>query len=114
MKNVALAVLLFLAAFAQNLKAQNFQGFYVGGYLGGALADSDVTTTVAIDNSGPGPGYLLPADILAIAAAGDKSISPTGRPAGGQFGYNAQLSNIVFGIEFDYGAMRLHQSLNET
>ena len=112
MKSIALAVLLFLVVFAQNLKAQSFQGFYVGGYLGGAMADSDVTTTVAIDNSGP--GYLFPADITAIDAAGDKSLSPASLSAGGQLGYNAQLSNIVLGIEFDYGAMRLEESVSET
>jgi outer membrane immunogenic protein len=115
MKTISrLVMLLFLGAFAQNLKAQNFQGFYVGGHLGGAFGHSDVTTTVAIDNSVPGFGYMFPADIPAIAAAGDKSLSPSGLSAGGQVGYNARLSNIVLGIEVDYGAMRLEDEVAVT
>jgi len=106
-------VLLSLS-FAQDLKAQNFQGFYIGGYVGGAFGHSDVTTTAAIDNSAPGFSYLFPADIPAIAAAGDKSLSPAGLSAGGQVGYNHQVSNIVFGIEFDYGVMKLRDEVSET
>jgi outer membrane immunogenic protein len=109
-----LSGVLFSLSFVQDLKAQNFKGFYIGGYVGGAFGHSDVTTTAAIDNSAPGFSYLFPADIPVIAAAGDKSLSPAGLSAGGQVGYNAQVSNIVFGIEFDYGAMQLRDDVSET
>src|SRR6516164_2773861 len=60
--------------------AYNWTGLYAGGYLGAALATTDI------------------ADPFGAAFFGDHVRSP-GFIGGGQIGYNYQLGSMVFGLE---------------
>lgn len=66
----------------------NWTGFYVGGFFGAAAGRTDVT-------------------YVGIPSAGNKPwvVGPVG---GGQFGYNRQINNWVFGVEGDIGAANVH------
>lgn len=86
----------------------NWTGFYVGGTLGGASGSFDPSTTTAFSPM----GYFATSGVLAIGAAGQQSISPTGFTGGFEAGYNRQASNVVFGVEGDIESFRLSGSAN--
>ena len=60
----------------------NWTGFYFGAHLGGALAKSDWIDTF--------PGSV---------GVNDANVMPIGFIAGGQVGYNYQISGLVLGVE---------------
>jgi opacity protein-like surface antigen len=60
----------------------SWTGFYLGGYIGAALASTDIV------------------DPLGVPIYGDNVRSP-GFIGGGQIGFNYQLGSIVFGVEAD-------------
>jgi outer membrane immunogenic protein len=68
-----------------------FSGFYVGGHIGGAWGDVDVTDT-----------YTYVADPTVAS-----SLETSGLMGGVQVGYNFRRGNIVFGIEGDLGGLDL-------
>ncbi|HXA85117.1 MAG TPA: porin family protein, partial [Candidatus Dormibacteraeota bacterium] len=65
-------------------QAQDFKGFYVGGYAGGVKGNSDAFTSTVFSPT----GYFALSSIPAIAAAGHQPLSPRGFNGGGQVGYN--------------------------
>src|SRR5579863_5229308 len=75
-------------------------GFYIGVHGGGgAMNDSNT--------SGFGSSSQVPTNFLGTSSVGNESIGSgggnafhgTGGLAGGQLGYNYQISNVVFGVE---------------
>lgn len=83
--------------------AYNWSGFYVGLNVGGAWGDHSVTYN---------PQYTgAPAGFPAQAATdGSRTFRPSGVSAGGQAGYNWQVSQFVFGIEADIEYLGLKNS----
>ncbi len=71
-----------------------WSGLYVGGHIGGAWGDVDVTDT-----------YEFPIDPTV-----ESSLSTTGLIGGAQIGYNIQRGRIVYGIEGDLGYLSLSES----
>jgi outer membrane immunogenic protein len=68
-----------------------WQGFHVGGHLGGAWSNVDPVSNVIFLNGGG-----------TIAVSG---FSNSGIVGGFQFGYDIQWGNFLYGIEADFGGM---------
>ena len=90
--------------------AGDFKGFYVGGNAGVALGRSSADTTTIYSPT----GYFATTSPPAIAALSPQHPRSTGFTGGGQAGYNFQSGSFVFGIEADFGAMRLDASQSGT
>jgi outer membrane immunogenic protein len=79
--------------------AYNWTGFYIGGNCGGAWARSTTNNTApfaGFDNGVP-TSYTL---------------NDSGWTCGGQFGYNWQTGQIVFGLEGDIGYLGINRGAN--
>lgn len=72
-------------------------GLYIGGSIGGAWSDIDVS------NAGPGVHYYIPGDVY--------SFDNSGWLAGGHIGYNHQVGRWVFGVEAAFSGGDLDESL---
>lgn len=88
--------------------AYSWTGFYIGGNVGYAWGDSDISSAASCPTGGC--PYVLPANLAAFGAAGTGSVSPNGFTGGVQAGYNWQTGSIVWGIEADFGAFDLNSS----
>jgi outer membrane immunogenic protein len=100
-----------LALFASgSAQAQDFKGFYVGGYAGGVKGNADSFTSTVFSPT----GYFALSSVPAIAAAGHQSLSPRGFNGGGQAGYNFQNGHWVFGVEADFGSMHIKDDFSAT
>lgn len=87
--------------------AQEFKGFYLGGYGGGAIGRMDAQTTTV--NTG------FPFITDTINANGAQEVNGTGGQGGGTLGYNFQGSGgWLFGVEADLGVMHLNQTTTNT
>jgi outer membrane immunogenic protein len=97
----------------------NWTGFYVGGHLGAKRGKADFGESARdvlfpgfITNGGFAPGtpglVLVPSRFSTIPGA---SGTDTGFVAGGQVGYNWQVSNWVFGFEADASWNRVRPSV---
>jgi outer membrane immunogenic protein len=75
-----------------------WQGFYLGGYLGGAWSSIEPANNVVI----LGGGGTIPI----------RSINNSGFIGGFQLGYNVQAGNFFYGIEADFGGMDASASQN--
>ncbi len=85
-----------------------FEGWYVGGNLGGAWSDSDTNLTVGPGTTAiPAPPIVIPpADVVGINALGGSTSNKSGFTGGIEGGYNYIGDNhILWGIETDFGAM---------
>jgi outer membrane immunogenic protein len=82
---------------------QDWNGFYVGGNVGGVKGDSHVFTYTLFSPT----GYFAASSIPAIAFAGNTKVSPRGFTGGGQAGYNFQHGHWVLGAEADFGVMHV-------
>ena len=91
-------------------QAQDFNGFYVGGYGGGVKGNSDAFTSTIFSPT----GYFAQSSVPAIAAAGHQSLSPRGFNGGGQVGYNLQKGHWVLGVEADFGSMHVKDDFSST
>jgi outer membrane immunogenic protein len=83
----------------------SWNGFYVGGALGGAAGHFHAATSTIFAPT----GYFLASSVPAINAIGGQSLTASGALTGGvEAGYNLQISNLVFGFEadFDYLGLR--------
>jgi len=92
-------VLVFALIAIGSAKAQDFNGFYVGGNGGGVFGRDSVQTSPIFSPT----GYFATSSIPAITGASTQQIKENGFTAGGQFGYNHQWDNFVFGLEVDFG-----------
>lgn len=111
--NKALA-LCFLVVFATvalgTAAADDFKGFYVGGYAGGVKGNTDAFTNTIFSPT----GYFALSSVPAIASTGHQLLSPRGFNGGGQVGYNLQRGNWVFGVEADFGSMHVSDDFSST
>lgn len=90
--------------------AQDFKGFYVGGYAGGVKGNSNAFTSTVFSPT----GYFAQSSVPAIAAAGNQPLSPRGFNGGGQVGYNFQNGHWVFGVEAEFGSMHIKDDFSST
>ena len=86
--------------------AYNWSGCYVGLNDGGAWGRSNSNTVVNDATGAP----ILNANHLALDAADSVRFRPVGLTAGGQAGCNWQVTNVVFGLEADFGYAGLKDS----
>jgi outer membrane immunogenic protein len=84
------------------LLATGWQGFYLGGSLGGSWLNSHVDDTMATPL---GAGY-------GTAVGSDTSASKFGSLAGVQAGFNLQSRNLVYGVEADFSFLGGKTSVN--
>jgi outer membrane immunogenic protein len=102
-KAIATGVVCVLAC-ATNAAAQDWTGGYIGINGGGAIGKAEATTTVS------GDAYFADSSITSINETGLFSLKPKGALGGGQIGFNVQSGSGVFGIEADFGVMRLSEA----
>jgi outer membrane immunogenic protein len=112
----AIALGLVAPAQAQSPAGYNWSGFYVGLNAGAAFGRSKATTSSDCSLPNGGGAYYCDnagagADNAALVdALGSGKSSDTGFTGGIQAGYNWQRSNIVYGLETDFGAFKLNGS----
>ena len=107
---VALGAVAFTAAAsAQGVRSQDvpdWNGFYVGGYVGSAWSDASIRTDAG--TYVPGSSYFTStANIDSINQNGSGSINPDAFTGGVQIGANLKSGNWVFGLEADFGSFSL-------
>lgn len=106
MKSLFLIFLLGLISFNVQANENSWTGFYLGGNLGYAKADSDSKVTLGGDWSGESQALQE----FIINNSQDKH-NPNGTSLGFQVGYDYQLSNkFVIGLELDYNKLNLDES----
>ena len=79
-----------------------FDGFYVGGTVGGAL-----TSSKYIESAGGAFAALGPLVVSNINAVGTSSTAPRGVIGGAEAGYNWQIGHFVLGFETDFSGWGL-------
>lgn len=91
----------------------NWTGFYVGGNAGYAWGQQNTALSI-LDSADPATCHFCgtTSDVPGAQGAGSPSFNPKGFTGGGQFGYNLQASNWVYGIEVDFGAFDQRQTIN--
>jgi outer membrane immunogenic protein len=86
-------------------------GFYIGGYAGYGWGRSDTLGTLdPLSPFGNAPPVAQPA----YNANMSPGLRPTGFTGGGTAGYNWQKGQFVFGIEGDFGAFDLRETVSTT
>src|SRR2546423_14665076 len=95
-------VLAFVLVAFGSANAQDFKGFYIGGYAGGVKGNSNAFTSTIFSPT----GYFANSSVPAIAAAGNQPLSPRGFNGGGQVGFNPPNGHWGFGVWADF--VRLH------
>jgi outer membrane immunogenic protein len=86
----------------------SWEGFYGGvnaGYASGRDSVSQSLTIPACGGGGVGCAALA-----AFLGSAGPTLSPRGFTGGGQIGFNHQVNNWVFGVESDFGYLRLSDS----
>jgi outer membrane immunogenic protein len=99
------------------VQVRNWTGAYVGLNVGYTWGRSNAETLV---DCGPPPAGLLTymcdptgfglANAAAVNASGSGTTKASGFTGGIQAGYNLQNNNLVYGLEIDFGALRLRGS----
>ncbi len=119
----ALIFLTFIAsqpAFAAD-RVSNWAGFYVGANAGYAWGNATSNLAIADGPLGSNCHFCSPLpvglggnDIGLAQNAGSPNFDPKGFTGGGQFGYNWQRSNWVYGIEADFEGFSQSQTVNNS
>jgi outer membrane immunogenic protein len=87
----------------------NWAGFYIGANAGYGWGHANSSLSIA--DGGANCHFCgLGNDVSLAQQAGSPSFSPKGFVGGGQFGYNWQASNWVYGIETEFSAFQLDQT----
>jgi outer membrane immunogenic protein len=90
----------------------DWNGFYAGGNIGGALGRSTAnTSTVYVPTL---DGYFTASSVAAIETGGRQPLSANGFTGGLEAGINAQMGNNIFGGEIDYESLRMNDSASST
>lgn len=116
MKKFLLAASLLASAAVASATAQaadlpyNWTGFYVGGNVGSTWQRLDNSLSITDDP----PGYFVTAVIPGVNASGSPNLNASGVTAGGQFGFNQQVGNIVYGAEVDFNWLNLKKDTGGT
>jgi len=83
---------------APPMAVPTWAGWYVGGNAGWVGSADNAVTNTATDTGGGGLGAALAGN----AIPGSAPLKYSGFLAGGQFGYNWQVRNWVYGLEADF------------
>jgi outer membrane immunogenic protein len=89
----------------------SWTGFYIGANAGYAWGRDAVSTSVFAPFNTDAAGIM---DTAALRAAGSRNFYPSGFTGGIQGGWNYQVGNAVFGLEFDFNSFRLRGSNSGT
>jgi outer membrane immunogenic protein len=89
----------------------SWTGWYIGGNVGGAW--QRFSNALSITND-PTNGYFFPPAIPGVNASGSPSFDKSGVTAGGQIGFNWQVSNVVYGVEADFEWLDLKRDTGGT
>src|SRR5438552_13996609 len=81
----------------------DWKGFYAGGNVGVADARATADTSTSFTPT----GYFASCSVAAINFGGRQKMKRAALTGGGQAGYNGQSGHIVYGVEADFGTMRL-------
>jgi outer membrane immunogenic protein len=103
---LSLVPIFVVAASAQS----EWNGFYVGGNIGGALGRSTANTSTVYTGS----DYFVASSVAAIESAGLQKLSANSFTGGLETGINTQFGNNVLGGELDYESLRMSDSLSST
>jgi outer membrane immunogenic protein len=103
---LSLIPIFVVAASAQT----DWNGFYAGGNIGGALGRSTANTSTVFSAG----EYFFPDSVPAIESAGRQKLSANSFTGGLEAGINAQSGSIVFGGELDYESLRMSDSASTT
>jgi len=87
--------------------AFSWTGFYVGGTVGAARTNADVSMTTVNGTS----RLIDPLDIATLNAFGSPSLSQTNAIAGAKAGYNKQWGGFVLGLEGDISWFRFNPTV---
>ena len=88
--------------------AVHWQGPYVGAYLGGGIANNQISTNTG--NVTDSSYFPTTVDVNAVSGAGSVSNTPNSAIAGIQAGHDWVWQQMIYGVVIDYGAMPLHTS----
>jgi len=105
---LSLIPIFVVAASAQT----NWNGFYVGGNIGGAMGRSTANTSTIFNPTSD--GYFAPDSVASIETEGRQKLSANAFTGGLEAGVNAQSGSIVFGGEVDYESLRMSDSASST
>lgn len=106
----AAMVLVFALGIPHSAFAQSWTGFYIGGNVGAARAESEAKTTTVFDEE----GYFATSSVPAIQTAGVHTLKPNKALFGFGGGFDVQAGSFVFGGEVDYQSMKLSASDSTT
>jgi outer membrane immunogenic protein len=112
--HLAVATSLAFAAGAPALAQTDqspWNGFYVGGVLGGAWGHTKAQAQVT---TGRGVVVIPPADAAAFGSLASHDETKAGFTGGVEGGYNYQMGNWLFGVEGDWTALNLQNTNNKT
>ena len=90
--------------------AFSWTGFYVGGTVGAARTNADVSMNTVNGTS----ALIDPLDIATLNAFGSPSLSQTNAIAGAKAGYNRQWGGFVLGLEGDISWFRFNPTVAAT
>lgn len=99
------------APFYEAPPAYIWSGFYLGGNVGGALQRLDNSLSITND---PANGFFGSAAIPGVNASGSPELNASNVTLGGQFGFNKQVQNIVYGAEVDFNWLNLKKDAGGT
>jgi outer membrane immunogenic protein len=81
----------------------DWKGFYAGGNVGVTAGRATADTSTILSAT----GYFANSSVATINLGGRQKLQPNRFNGGGQVGYNWQSGHIVYGVEADFGVMRL-------
>jgi outer membrane immunogenic protein len=114
-KLVLFGIIFSVIALARPAHADGtWAGFYIGGNVGYAWGTGNSTLSIVDGPTVLNCHFCDNSDIGAAQSAGSPSFDPKGFTGGGQFGYNWQVSNWVYGAELDFEAFSQRQTINNS
>jgi outer membrane immunogenic protein len=95
------ALALVTASASQAQSKDPWNGFYVGGNVGGSIGTATARTTTIFSPT----GYFATTSPGAIAIAGAQNVGLNGFTGGAQVGYNYSADHFMMGIEVDFSSV---------
>jgi len=97
-------------AAAQDTSGTPYNGWYVGGNIGGAWGDNDLRLTASQPTTPVvAPPIVIPPADVALINAGSNNSNKTGFTGGIEGGYNWLAGNWLFGLETEFVALDVNE-----
>ncbi len=97
----------------QSADSDSWKGFYIGGNVGGTVANHSLVTSTAFCGGFNINGcYFAQSSVDLINRVGNQEAKPKGFTGGVQGGYNFQSGNFVAGFEVDFNSARQNQTVS--